>query len=84
MKGETKMDAWIKAINEGREIVVVGNEMNYMNDDSAIFWKEKETIYSFTRHFGIMKRTDITVQHLAEHLDRMEKEGNYVFCRGIA
>lgn len=69
-----------EALLEGSELVVISNDPDY---NSAVFWMDSDgTIFSFSRAFGVMKRTDMTIDILTAHLDSMEEEGSMIFARG--
>ena len=73
---------FIKAINRGREIVVVSSDED--NECmSSIFWKENGTIYCFCRSVGILPRPDMTDEKLSEHIEKMFINGAKIFIRGF-
>lgn len=74
-------EKWIQALKSGSEIVIISAELG---DDSAIFWMDRnDTIHSFNRSFGVMKRPDMDVDRLKEHLQTMHEEGASIFVRGF-
>lgn len=72
---------YIKALNEGREIVIIAAEKMF---NSAIFWKTGSTYYSFTRELGTNARPDLDDKTMAGHLRDMVKENAQIFIRGAA
>ena len=72
---------YIKALNEGRELVIIAAEKMF---NSAIFWKADGEYRCFTREFGTMNRPDLDDKTMAGHLRDMVKENAQVFIRGAA
>ena len=72
---------YIKALNEGRELVIIAAEKMF---NSAIFWKTGGEYRCFTREFGTMARPDLDDKTMAGHLRDMVKENAQVFIRGAA
>lgn len=72
---------YIKALNEGRELVIIAAEKMF---NSAIFWKADGEYRCFTREFGTMTRPDLDDKTMAAHLRDMVKENAQVFIRGAA
>lgn len=71
--------AIIRMKRDGSELVIISD---IGDQNSTIFWFEEGSIYSFTRALGIMKRTDMTVERLTEHLMNMHDECAQIFIRG--
>lgn len=70
----------INSLKNGSEIVIISSDPG---SNSAVFWTDRAgVIYSFTRSFGTMKRTDLTISSLKEHFEQMEKENALIFVRG--
>ena len=74
------MGKYEKALRDGREIVVVSKWENF---NSSVFWFNGETLFTFSRAFGVVPRSDITFSDLEKHLLQMGNEGS-VFIRGDA
>ena len=72
---------YIKALNEGRELVIITAEKMF---NSAIFWKTGGTYYSFTREFRTNARPDLDDKTMVGHLRDMVKENAQIFIRGAA
>lgn len=72
---------YIKALNEGRELVIITAEKMF---NSAIFWKADGEYRCFTREFGTMNRPDLDDKTMAGHLRDMVKENAQIFIRGAA
>jgi len=73
------IDDTIKALKRGAEIVIVSGNIG---DDSTVFWMTDCVLYSFSRSFGVMERTDMSIDRLKEHLRNMRNEGTSIFVRG--
>lgn len=70
---------YMKALKSGSEIVIVSNDKN---SNSSVFYLDSDGIIcTFSRFFGLMRRTDITIEQAIEHFQNMEKECK-VFIRG--
>lgn len=70
----------IKHLKNGSEIIIISDDPD---TNSAIFWTDRAgVIYSFTRAFGTIERTDLTISSLKEHFEQMEKENALIFVRG--
>lgn len=73
---------YIKALNDGREIVVIAAENN-QHSDSAIFYRDSNKMtYTFNRSFGNMKRPELNDERLKKHFESMERENAHIFIRG--
>lgn len=70
---------YIKALNEGRELVIIAAEKMF---NSAIFWKAAGEYRCFTREFGTMNRPDLNDKTMTEHLRDMMNENAQIFIRG--
>lgn len=70
---------YLAALDNGKEIVVISSNPLF---DSAIFWKENNHYFSFSRNLGEMKRTDLTPERLKNHFNNMLEEGSKLFIRG--
>lgn len=74
---------YIKALKEGREIVVIANDTDC---DSAIFYLNEleNELVTYSRHMGEFQRLfNANLQErLKEHFHNMEKEGSLIFIRG--
>lgn len=70
---------YLESLKNGCELVIVVKDPAC---DSAIFWMSGGTVYTFTRHFGTMKRDDLSEKRLLEHLQMLEAEGSAIFIRG--
>lgn len=70
----------IKHLKNGSEIVIISDDPD---TNSAIFWTDRAgVIYSFTREFGVMERSDLTFDRLEKHLKNMDAENAHIFFRG--
>lgn len=72
---------YIEALKAGKEIVIVSsNDLYY----SSIFYYKDNVIYTFSRAFGVLKRTEkeISLNDLRQHFENMEKENAFIFVRG--
>ena len=67
------------ALKNGSEIVVVDSDCNC---DSAVFWWHNGVFYSFNRSFGVVPRSDLSINILEEHLNNMLSENASIFIRG--
>lgn len=76
------MSKYLDAVNKGREVVIVTGE-NDSESQSAIFWKMGDFFHSFNVEMGMLPRTDMTDARFEKHIQRMLKEGCYVFIRGF-
>lgn len=70
----------INSLKNGSELVIISSDPG---SNSAIFWMDNNgTIFSFTRAFGTMKRTDLNLTDLEMHLKNMKAENAHIFIRG--
>lgn len=70
---------YMKALKSGSEIVIISNDKNC---NSSIFFLDSDgNLCSFSRFFGTMKRSDITIEQAIEHFQNMESDCK-VFIRG--
>ncbi len=69
---------YLEALKSGAELVIIANDHTC---DSAIFWMSGGAFYTFTRHFGTMKRDDLSEKQLLEHFQSLEDEGSAIFIR---
>lgn len=67
-----------KELKTGKEVVVIATEKDY---DSAIFWKVKDVLCSFSRHMGVLKRP-LVKEEFINHIDTMISENAFIFVRG--
>lgn len=72
---------YIEALKAGKEIVIVSNNDLYY---SSIFYYEDNVLYTFSRAFGVLRRTkkDFSFTDLRQHFENMEKENAFIFVRG--
>jgi hypothetical protein len=75
-----KAAEYMEALKRGSEIVVVSNDPN---TNSAIFYMDTRSgkLYTFSKFWGVMERTDLTAEGLVNHLKSMETESR-IFVRG--
>lgn len=70
---------YFEAIKHGKEIVIISSEEKCY---SCIFWMNDGIFYSFTRSFGVMKRTDMTGKRFTDHIKNMLSENAKIYIRG--
>ena len=76
-----KENKYIKALEEGQEIVIIAADEGC---DSAIFYLNSGELWAYSRHMGEFPRawSDLQKERLKEHLHQIEKEGGHIFIRG--
>ena len=74
-----KASKYMKALKSGSEIVIVAN--NKSSNSSIFFLDSDGNLCCFSRFFGTMKRSDITIEQAIEHFQSMESDCK-VFVRG--
>lgn len=70
---------FVQALKDGREVVVIAADTLA---DSAVFFVDGGTLFSFSRAFGVMKRDDLSFEEVRAHFARMLSEGAQLFIRG--
>ena len=74
---------YIKALKEGREIVVISKDTDC---DSALFYLNEleNELITYSRHMGEFSRlfNANLRERLKEHFSNIEKEGGHIFIRG--
>lgn len=70
---------YMTALKNGSEVVIVANDKN--SNSSVFYLGHDGSLYTFSRLFGIVKRSDITIEQAIEHFRSMESDCK-VFIRG--
>ena len=72
---------YMEALNQGKEVIIIAPFEEY---NSAIFWKKRGRLYSFTRELGILERRpeELSEADLLQHFEDMENEEAMIFIRG--
>ena len=68
-----------EAVKNGRAILIIPQDVNA---EVSTFWVKDNVIYCFNRFFGIMERSEYTLEKLENHLLNMMIEGACITLRG--
>ena len=75
------MNSWLQALYDGKEIIVVSRKNT--GESAHVYWMTGDTLYAFTRSFGVSELTHTTPEYIAGLIAKADSSGtHHVYCRG--
>ena len=68
-----------KELESGRALTIIPSDLDY---EIAVFWKTGDNIFSWNRVLGLMKRDDLDLDKLVQHLENMKDLNDQIYARG--